>query len=94
MPNQPSLLPLENGAQVIAADVRLTNIPGMAPAEGVVLAQLRDGDTQEFVTWRVYLHQGQTQWVASNGDYFGTLEAAVAGYEDRRRGGLPIRTEV
>lgn len=85
--NPPSLLPLQNGHRVLRADVRFDSA-GMGL--GHVIADVSGESAHEFVVWTVYLHKGESRWLAENGDYCSTIEKARASFDDRRGVNQPI----
>jgi hypothetical protein len=80
--SQESLLPLRNGARVLAADIVLH--PSQT-ARGVVLAA--SSRTGEYVTWEVERAPGEQWFTAYWGHYFDqAYSEALADYNERRSG--------
>lgn len=97
--NPPTLLPLQNGHRVIRAD---TWFRPDGVGEGYVIADVSSESAHQFVTWHVYLHEGECRWLAEHGDYCSTIEKALVSFNERRgdavaqvdaRSGTAIETE-
>lgn len=79
--NPPTLLPLQNGHRVFRSD---TWFRPDGVGEGYVIADVSGESGHEFVTWHVYLHEGECRWLAEHGDYCSTIESAIESFNERR----------
>lgn len=79
---QASLLPLVNGARVLAADVALEPDQHVT---GFVLAAVQRGNlADEYVTWHVDRAAGEAYFTAFWGNYFTSFADAKIDYNKRR----------
>lgn len=80
---QATILPLVNGARVLAADVALEIDQHCT---GFVLASTREG---EYVTWHVDRAAGEDAFTAFWGNYFTSYNDARIDYNKRRGAFIP-----